>query len=313
MTWTTDIASDSQVAYDTIYRTPLTYLSGSSNRCDAGGFVTVHCFNLTGLSANTTYYYTVISLEPGGKSSATNPSNQFTTTATTTSVTTPTADTTPPSVPANFTASVTSSTQINLSWSASADNIAVKGYRIYRGGIQIANVTTGTSYSNTGLTASTAYSYTISAYDAVDNASGQSSSVSATTLSPAITTPTNFNAIATSPTSVSLTWSASQGSVYRYQIRRFTNNLDGAQTGAEVLAPATSYTDTTAQPGTSYIYWVQAMSLDYHGSDNASVSLTTPTSSTASSTSLYLRPKNLAAISQALSAIQEKLLKLLQE
>jgi chitodextrinase len=54
------------------------------------------------------------------------------------------------------------------------------GYKVYRNGTQIATATT-TSYSNTGLTASTAYTYTISAYDAAGNVSGQSVTASATT------------------------------------------------------------------------------------------------------------------------------------
>src|SRR5207245_11098323 len=60
------------------------------------------------------------------------------------------ADTTAPSVPTNLTASVISSSQINLSWNASTDNVGVAGYYVFRNGAQIAQVT-ATSYSNTGL------------------------------------------------------------------------------------------------------------------------------------------------------------------
>lgn len=101
-------------------------------------------------------------------------------------------DTVAPSVPTNLSAAAVSTSQINLSWTASTDNVGVTGYRIYRGGNQIATVTSGTTYQNTGLTASTAYSYTISAYDAAGNNSAQSSSVSATTLS-GVPVPGDFN------------------------------------------------------------------------------------------------------------------------
>jgi hypothetical protein len=74
-----------------------------------------------------------------------------------------------------------SSSQINLSWTASTDNVGVTGYKIFRGGTQVGASETN-SFSDTGLTASTAYSYTVSAYDAAGNNSAQSSSVSATTL-----------------------------------------------------------------------------------------------------------------------------------
>ncbi len=92
----------------------------------------------------------------------------------------PTGDTTVPSTPTNLSATAISSSQINLSWTASTDNIGVAGYRIYRGGSQIGTSATN-SYSDTGLSPSTAYSYTVAAYDAAGNVSSQSSSASATT------------------------------------------------------------------------------------------------------------------------------------
>ncbi len=92
------------------------------------------------------------------------------------------SDTTAPSVPTNLTAIAASSSQINLAWTASTDNVAVTGYKVFRGGVQIATSATN-SYQNTGLTASTAYSYTVVAYDAAGNLSGQSGSALATTAS----------------------------------------------------------------------------------------------------------------------------------
>ena len=76
-------------------------------------------------------------------------------------------DTTAPTVPANVTATPLSTTQIQISWSASTDTgTGVGGYRIYRDGSAspLATVTT-TSYTDTGLTASTAYSYRVLAFD----------------------------------------------------------------------------------------------------------------------------------------------------
>ena len=96
-------------------------------------------------------------------------------------------DNTAPSMPTGLTATAQSSSQINLSWSAATDNVAVAGYRVYRNGTQVAT-STGTTYSNTGLTAGTTYSYTVAAYDTAGNVSPQSTSVNATT-PPAGTTP----------------------------------------------------------------------------------------------------------------------------
>ena len=84
-------------------------------------------------------------------------------------------DTTAPTVPTKLNATAVSSSQINLSWTASTDAVGVAGYRIYRNGTLIAS-TSSTSYQNTGLASNTNYSYRVSAYDAADNASAQSSS-----------------------------------------------------------------------------------------------------------------------------------------
>src|SRR5207302_1801753 len=100
----------------------------------------------------------------------------------------PPPDTTPPTVPTGLTATAVSSSQINLSWTASSDNVGVSGYRVYRGGTQIATRST-TSFADTGLSPSTTYNYTVAAYDAAGNLSAQSSSASATTPAPPDTTP----------------------------------------------------------------------------------------------------------------------------
>lgn len=86
-------------------------------------------------------------------------------------------DTQAPTVPQNLVATVITSTRIDLSWDASSDNIAVTGYKIFRNGTEIANSTDNT-YSDNGLTASTTYTYRVSAYDAAGNESPQSDSAS---------------------------------------------------------------------------------------------------------------------------------------
>ena len=90
---------------------------------------------------------------------------------------------TPPTTPGSLTATAVSTSQINLSWTASTDDVGVSGYNVYLNGSPLAT-TSDTSYSSTGLSASTTYTYTVSAYDAVGNLSEQSGSVSATTDAP---------------------------------------------------------------------------------------------------------------------------------
>jgi hypothetical protein len=92
------------------------------------------------------------------------------------------SDNTAPTVPSSLTATAASSSQIDLSWKASSDSVGVKGYKVYRGSTQVATVS-GTSFSNTGLSANTKYTYTVAAYDAAGNTSSKSSSASATTTS----------------------------------------------------------------------------------------------------------------------------------
>ena len=92
------------------------------------------------------------------------------------------SDTTAPSVPANLTATVISKTQINLSWTASTDNVAVAGYRVYRRGTDgvLTNVYTVassiTAQSDTNLTAGTKYCYQVASYDAANNRSALNTS-----------------------------------------------------------------------------------------------------------------------------------------
>jgi uncharacterized membrane protein len=90
------------------------------------------------------------------------------------------SDTTPPSSPTGLAATAVSSTEINLSWSASATNEGVTGYKVYRNGTVIATVAT-TSHTEAALNASTQYCYDITASDAAGNESAHSAQTCATT------------------------------------------------------------------------------------------------------------------------------------
>ena len=96
------------------------------------------------------------------------------------------ADTTPPSKPAGLTATATARSA-SLSWTAAADDVGVSGYRVFRDGTQV-GTTASTSYTDSGLTPATTYSYTVEAYDAAGNRSAASD--------PAITTTASNAAVA---------------------------------------------------------------------------------------------------------------------
>ena len=94
----------------------------------------------------------------------------------------PPPDATPPSTPQNLSAVAAGPTQVNLSWSASSDNVGVTGYRVFRNGTQV-GTPAAPAFQDLGLAPSTTYSYTVAAVDAAGNVSPQSNTASATTSS----------------------------------------------------------------------------------------------------------------------------------
>ncbi|TAL07788.1 MAG: hypothetical protein EPO00_08515, partial [Chloroflexota bacterium] len=96
-------------------------------------------------------------------------------------------DTTPPSVPTGLAVTVATSKQLNLSWTASTDNVGVQGYRVYRDGALAATVGTN-AFADTGLAGGSAHTYTVAALDGAGNASAQSTTAAGTTTAPVRTT-----------------------------------------------------------------------------------------------------------------------------
>ena len=223
----------------------------------------------TGLSPSTQYCYTVSAGDAAGNWSA--QSTQTTQSCATTSAP---PDTQAPTVPGNVTAVPASSTQINLTWNPSTDNIAVTGYKVYRGGVFLKAVTTTTT-TDTGLNPSTQYCYTVSAGDAAGNWSAQSTQTAqscATTSAPPDTqrptTPGNITAKAVSSTQINLSWSASTDNVgvTGYQIYRH-EALHGSTFSFLKYASGTSTTDTGLDSGSQYCYIIYA----YDAAGNQSI------------------------------------------
>jgi chitinase len=73
----------------------------------------------------------------------------------------------PPSATGTPSASDITNTSVKLTWTAATDDKGIKNYDVLRDGAKIATVT-GTTYTNTGLTAGTDYSYTVQARDTAD-------------------------------------------------------------------------------------------------------------------------------------------------
>ena len=84
-----------------------------------------------------------------------------------------------PTKPTGLVATSVSSSQVGLAWNKSTDNVGVVGYYVYRGTVR--RTTTTTSYLDTGLAASTSYTYSVAAFDRAGNVSARSSPVTVTT------------------------------------------------------------------------------------------------------------------------------------
>ena len=183
----------------------------------------------------------------------------------------PPPDTTLPSAPGTVTASVVSSSQINLSWGAATDNVGVTGYQVERcqgtGCTTFALVTTvtTTSFNNTGLAASTTYRYRVRATDAAGNFGPYTAIATAATQAPpapdttAPSRPSGLTATAVSPSQINLSWGASTDNVgvTGYQVQRCTGS--GCTNYALVATVATtSFNDTGRAASTTYRYRVRA-------------------------------------------------------
>jgi chitodextrinase len=218
----------------------------------------------TTTTGTTTYNYTVAAYDNAGNTSAQ---------STAAGVTTP--DTIPPSVPTGLAATAPASGTVNLTWTASTDTggSGLAGYKIYRAGTQI-GVSASASYSDTTTSGTTAYSYTVAAYDNAGNTSAQSSTVNVTTpdtIPPSV--PTGLTATVISASQVNLSWTASTDTggsgIYSYQIYRNGARLVGTLT--------TSYSDTGVGGSTTYTYTVAAVdhALNY-SAQSAPATVTTP-------------------------------------
>jgi uncharacterized repeat protein (TIGR03806 family) len=217
----------------------------------------------TQLTGSTTYTYTVRAVDgaPTPNVSAASAVASATTLAT--------PDVTPPTVPMNVVATALTASTIRITWSPSTDDSGIAGYSVFRAGTAtpVATLVQGTAFTDTGLTASTLYTYTVRATDnaAPANVSAASASASATTLAtppPVDTTPpsvpTGVTATAPTSTTVLVSWTASTDNASGIASYRVFRN-GGATPIATVTAPTTNYTDTGLIGGTTYTYRVSAV------------------------------------------------------
>ncbi|MEB3801108.1 fibronectin type III domain-containing protein [Flavobacterium columnare] len=169
-------------------------------------------------------------------------------------VTAGSSDTIPPTAPA-LSASGTTTSSTNLSWSGASDNVGITGYDVYSGTTLLGSITS-TTYNVTGLTPYTTYSFTVKAKDAAGNISIASNIISVTTLTPVVDTvaPTSpvLSASGTTSNSTNLSWSGASDNVgiTGYDVYSGTTLL-GSIT-------STTYNVTGLAPSTTYSFTVKA-------------------------------------------------------
>jgi endoglucanase len=162
-----------------------------------------------------------------------------------------TPDTTPPSVPANLAVTGTTTSSVSLSWSASTDDLSgVAGYRVFRGSSTTpVGTPTGLTFTDTGLSPSTAYSYTVRAVDGSGNVSAASGGVQGTTQAV-----TQDYSVAASPTSLSVVRGASASTTVSISRTNFTGavtlSASGLPSGVSVAFNPSSATTANSVTAT---------------------------------------------------------------
>lgn len=237
----------------------------------------------TGVTAGTQYCYEVTAIDADDNESAKSAQQCATSGAG--------ADATAPTAPTSLTLT-TGATRVDLNWSASTDNIAVTGYKIYRNGQYVKSVA-AIAVSDTGLSTSTQYCYQVTAVDAAGNESQKSTEQCGRTLKlgPTLAQPSVSNG------SVQLSWtyewSGLTSTADGYVLEESTTSATQGFTQIFSSANGTAYdrespkTRTfTRQPGT-YRYRVKAV---VRGTSTDWSNVATATIEAASSTTLSVNP-----------------------
>lgn len=238
-------------------------------------------YTVTGLTASTAYSFTVAATDAAG-ASAQSAAASVTTLPTNNCATNPAA-------PTGLAATGTTSTSTTLNWTADTApaNCTIASYTVYKGGSSIGTVS-GTSFAVTGLTASTAYSFTVAATDAAGTSS-QSTALSVTTLpAPSCTAkpaaPTGLSASGTASTSTTLSWTADTAPA-NCTIESYTVYEGGTAIGT---AEGTSFAVSGLVASTSYSFSVAANDVEGASPQSAALSVTTASTSSGSGNGHYL-------------------------
>jgi fibronectin type 3 domain-containing protein len=211
--------------------------------------VTGTAYTDTGLISSTTYYYKVSAVNGAGESGQSAYASATTQQAV-------------PSTPTGVTATAFSSSSISISWNTVS---SATGYYIYRAITSTgtytkvtASAVTGTSYADTGLTASTTYYYKVSAVNSAGE-SGLSAYMYATTQSDSYSAPnapTGVSAQALSSDCILISWNTVSGASGYYIYR--ADSAYGHYSYVGYIDKANYFEDSGLFPSTTYYYKVSA-------------------------------------------------------
>lgn len=193
------------------------------------------------------------------------------------------SDTENPTVPTNVIATNITTFSVDVSWTASTDNVAVTSYDIFVDGILHSN-TTSTSKIITGLNSNTSYAISVLAKDVANNESTQSTAINIITLedNEAPSIPTNIVISNETGTTFKVTWSASTDNT---EVTGYEVFIDG-----NYLATTLDITYTVTNLNISTTYNVQILAKDAVDNKSAlsnSVNATTTDGTTTTANELF--------------------------
>ncbi len=167
----------------------------------------------------------------------------------------PSPDTAAPTAPSDLAASSIGATNVSLTWSASIDDKGVDGYIVYCNGDSVTAVNS-TWVTITDLASSTAYTFTVKAYDYSGKRSPFSASLPVTTVIPGVdtqppTVPSSLHAVEVGLTSAVIAWSPSTDNVgvtgyIVYQDGVPVDTVTATQDSIDGLTQKTAYTFAVA-------------------------------------------------------------------
>ncbi|WP_330320924.1 fibronectin type III domain-containing protein [Streptomyces clavifer] len=190
------------------------------------------------------------------------------------------ADTQKPTAPEGVTAQAGSATSVHVMWEQASDNKGIAGYEVYREGRKAGSVPAAKRMTDIdGLTASTAYTFTVRARDAAGNLSAPSAAVPVTTPAPTPddaeppTAPEKLRGKPVNGRTVTLAWGGSTDdvAVTSYDIYQEDSRIHSVP-GTQLTARLTGL-----RPGTVYTFTVRARDAAERSSpDSGALDLTTP-------------------------------------